>query len=97
MINTAGVDRSLILSGHDQLDLTPHTVEAVVVGERSKVCDCANLLPVIPGPLQVDALWVKVLHPTAENQQLLHLGDLRNAGDLKEGRLHWRCVSVCVW
>ena len=96
VINAAGVDRLLVLSGHDQLDLTPHAVKAVVVGERSKVCDGADLLSVVPEPLQLDVLWVKVLHPTAENQQPLHLGDLRDAGDLKEGRLHWRCVSVCV-
>lgn len=96
VVNTAGVDGPLVLFGHDQLDLTPHTVQAVVVGERPKVCDGADLLPVVPGPFQVHVVGVEVLHPTAEDQLPLHLGDLREAGDLQEGRLHWRCVSVCV-
>lgn len=92
VVNTAGVDSLLILSGHDQLDLTPHAVEAIWAREWSKVCDSTDLFPVVPGPLQVDVLRVEVLHTTAENQQPLHLGDLRNAGDLEEGWLHWRCV-----
>ena len=93
VVNSAGVDGLLVLSGHDQLDLTPHAVQVCVVGERPEVCDGADLLPVVPGPLQVHIFGVEVLHPAAEDQQPLHLGDLRNAGDLEEGWLHWRCVS----
>lgn len=88
MINAAGVDGLLVLSGHYQLDLTPHTVEVVWAREWSKVCDSVDLLPIIPGPLQVDVLGIEVFHATAENQQPLHLGDLRDAGDLEERRLH---------
>lgn len=95
VVNAAGVDGSLILSRHDQLDLTPHAVQAVVVRERSKVCDSADLLSVIPGPLKLYVLRVEVLHPTAQNQQPLHLGDLRDTGDLEERWLYWRCVRVC--
>lgn len=95
VVHTAGVDGPLILSGHDQLDLTPHTVELVVVREWSKVNDGVDLFPVVPGPLQVDVLGIELLHPTAENQQPLHFGNLRDAGDLEERWLHWRCVSVC--
>lgn len=95
VVNTAGVDGTLILSCHDQLDLTPHAVKAVVVGEWSKVCDGADLLPVAPEPLQVHILGIEVLHPTAENQQPLHPGDLRDAGDLEERRLHWRRGQSC--
>lgn len=113
MVNAAGVDSPLVLSGHDQLDLTPHAEEARGGGgegarwgggvrglfwprERSKMCDGADLLPVIPGPLQVDVLRVELLDATAENQEPLHLGDLRDAGDLEEGWLHWRCVGGWV-
>lgn len=94
VVNTAGVDGSLIFSGHDQLDLTPHAVETAVVREWTKVCDGADLLPVVPGPLQADFLGVELLHSTAEDQQPLHLGDLRDAGDLEERWLHWRSASV---
>lgn len=90
VVHPAGIHRPLVLSGHDQLDLTPDAVEAAVVGERSEVRDGADLLPVVPGPLQVDVQRVEVLHPTAEDQQPLHLGDLRDAGDLEERWLH--CV-----
>lgn len=90
VVNTAGVDSSLVLFLHDKLDLTPLAVEAIMVRERSKVCDSANLLSVIPGPLQVHIWRVEVLHSTAENQQSLHLGDLRDAGDLEKWWLHWR-------
>lgn len=107
VVNAAGVDGPLVLSGHDELDLTPHIEQAgdrggvgvrgaaveVCAREWSKVCDGADLLPVIPGPLQVDVLRVEFLDTTAKNQQPLHLGNLRDAGDLEERWLHWRCVG----
>lgn len=94
MVNTAGVDSSLVLFLHDKLDLTPLAVEVIMVRERSKVHDRANLLSVIPGPFQVHSCRVEVLYSTAENQQPLHLGDLRDAGDLEKWRLHCRCWGV---
>ncbi|TNN88257.1 hypothetical protein EYF80_001473 [Liparis tanakae] len=53
VVNPAGVDGPLVLSGHAQMNLTPHAVEAVVVGERAEVRGGADLLPVAPGPLQL--------------------------------------------
>lgn len=88
MVHTASEDGPLILSGNLQLDLTPHTVEVVVIREWSKVSDGVDLFPIIPGPLQADVLGVEVLHPTAENQQLVRLGNLRDAGDLEGRWLH---------
>lgn len=96
VVNAAGVDGTFVLSGHDQLNLTPHAVKAAVVGERPKVSDGADLLTVVPGPLQVDILRVEFLHAAAENQLPLHHWDLRDAGYLKERRFHWWCVCVCV-
>lgn len=94
VVNTASVHGPLILYGHDELDLTPHIVEAALVREGAKVSDEVDLLPIIPVPFQVDVLGVKVLHATAENQQPLHLWDLRNAGDLKKRWFYWKYVCV---
>ena len=94
VVDPAAVDGPLVLSGHEQLDLTPQAVQPGVVRERSEVCDPTDRLPVVPGPLQVHLLGVEVLQPTAEHQAPLHLGDLRDAGDLEERRLHCRGDSV---
>lgn len=94
VVNTACIDDALVFTGHDQLDLAPHAVQTMMVRKRPKASDGANILSVTPGPVQVHDFGVEVLHSTAENQQSLHLRNLRDAGYLKERWLHWRCVHV---